>query len=115
MKNLSAVLPLPNTSYGGPHRGIQVLLVERTVLGRKYQSGGQEAVRSHPLLGEVVAQMLEAEPALHRETIDRPAILHIERIHRLLLFLLRCVLEVRRHLSGNAVRESVPEQGVVVR
>ena len=92
----------------------QVLLIERAVLGREYHGGRQEAVRAHSLLGEVIAQMLEAERALQRETIDRPAILRIERIHGLLLFLLRCVLGVRVHLRGNAVREGVLEQSVVV-
>ena len=58
--------------------------------------------------------MLEAQAALQRQAAERPAILRIEREHALLLFLVRCLVGVHRHLIGNAVLEVVLELGVVV-
>ena len=66
------------------------------------------------LLGEMVAEVLEAQPALQREPVERPPILRIQREDALVLMLIRSLIGVHRQLIGNAAPEVVIELRVVV-
>ena len=65
-------------------------------------------------MGEVVAQVLEAEAALQGESAQRPAILSVEPRDVLLLLLRRRLICVHRKLIRDAVPEVVLELLVVV-
>src|SRR5262245_4100454 len=65
----------------------QVLLLEWAVLSPEHHGAGQKEVRPHMLLGEIIAEMLEAESALQRQSPERPAILSVQTGHEVELFI----------------------------
>ena len=113
-EELHGRLSVAEKVVGCAEPGHQVFLAERTGLRREIDGGGQEQVGTHLLGREIVAEVLEAEPGLQRQTPERPAILRVQRDHALLLFLVRVRVGVRRDLVWYAVLEDVLELFVVV-
>src|SRR5262245_60223147 len=76
-KELHCGLSVPEDVVARAEARHQVLLMQWTVLLRKYRGHGQQIIGADLLVPEVVAQVLEAHAALQREAAYDPPILRI--------------------------------------
>src|SRR5262249_8127402 len=59
--------------------GVDVLRMNSGILSGKHDGNRNEAIRSHPLFGEVSADMFEAYASLQGHAMERPLILRKQR------------------------------------
>ena len=113
-EELQGRLPVAEDVVRRPESRHQIFLLERAFLRRKHDGVGQVQIGSHLLLRKVITEVLEPQAALQRQAPARPAVLGVQRIHELMLFLGRIGVAEHRDRAGRAVGEDVAALLVVV-